>query len=135
MPDPTDPSLAELLAEADALPEHGGLGAALAAINRSVHDDAVTVTVNLHGKLVGLVLAEPAMQLPSADLAERISRATAEAAAAALADGVQVIADVCGEHIAAAIAPRDGGTRGTERGTRGDDEELTPQSWAIAWDA
>lgn len=61
-----EPTIDELLADADALPERGGLGAALDAIRCNVNDDAVSATVNLHGKLVGLEFTEHAMQLPAA---------------------------------------------------------------------
>lgn len=134
-----EPTINELLADADALPERGGLGAALDAISRNVSDDAVSVTVNLHGKLVGLEFTEHAMQLPAAELAARISQATSEAAAAALADGMQALTDACGEHIAAAVAehipvtPAQPAERPAAQ-SRADDEEFTPQSWAIAWD-
>ncbi|MGH3434509.1 MAG: hypothetical protein ACRDQB_16915 [Thermocrispum sp.] len=139
VPEPAEPTVAELLAEADALPEHGTLGATLDAINRTVRDDTVVVTVNLHGKLIGLELSEQAMNLPSADLAERISGATAEAAAAALADGLQAVTDVCGEHIAAAVIDYTGPIvparpEPPAPAVDTDDEEFAPRSWAIAWD-
>ena len=139
-PEFAEPTVAELLAEADALPEHGTLGATLDAIARTVRDETVAVTVTLHGKLVGLELSEQAMHLPSADLAERISRATAEAAAAALADGLQAVSDVCGADVAAACAEYTGPVVPAQAdgpeppAQHDDDEDFAPQSWAIAWD-
>lgn len=101
-------SIEDLLAEADAGRERGTLGATLDAINRSVHDVAVSVTVNLHGKLIGLELTEHAMALPPGELAARISAATTEAAAAALADGMQVLTDSFGGWIGDAIGDQIG---------------------------
>lgn len=131
-----EPTIDELLADADALPERGGLGAALDAISRNVSDDAVSVTVNLHGKLVGLEFTDHAMQLPAAELAARISQSTSEAAAAALADGMQALTDACGEQIAAAVARKSTVDTGKAKAhNENDDEEFVPQSWALAWDA
>lgn len=138
-----EPTTAELLAEADAL--HGSLGAALSAISRSASEDAVTVTVDLHGKLTGLAFTAQAMLLRPAELAVRISRATTEAAAAALADGMQVLTENCGELVAEAVAehtariaqPQEAEPAPAVATSTVDDEEaeFAPRSWAIAWDA
>lgn len=131
-----EPSIEQLLAEADALPEPGTLGAALDAINRSVSDETVAVTVNLHGKLVGLELAERAMSLPPAELADRISRATTEAAAAALADGMHLLTETCGEAVVSAVQEHVSAVQEHVSAIQDDDEDgFAPRSWAIAWDA
>jgi len=94
------PTIEDMLAEDD---ERGPLEAraALDAITRTAREDDVVVTVDLHGKLIGLELGRHAMALRPAALAARLSRLTAVAAEAALAAGAEVLAAVLDEQAAA----------------------------------
>ncbi|SES27966.1 hypothetical protein SAMN05216188_13015 [Lentzea xinjiangensis] len=96
------PTVEEMLAE-DEEREPLGTRAALDAITRTVREDDVVVTVDLHGKLVGLDLGERAMGLRPAALAARLNRLTAVAAEAALAAGAEVLAAVLDEPAAAEL--------------------------------
>ena len=69
------------------------LSAQLDAIRHSVTDGGVSVTVDLHGKLVDLRFDQQAMRLRAAELAAKIHQLTAQAAAAALAEGSRVLTD------------------------------------------
>ena len=91
-------SLEEVLAE-DEQREPLGLRAALDAITRSAREDDVVVTVDLHGKLVGLELGPRAMELRPVALAACLQRLTAGAAEAALAAGAEVLAAVLDEPV------------------------------------
>ncbi|GHH42863.1 hypothetical protein [Lentzea cavernae] len=91
-------TLEEELAE-DEEREPLGLRAALDAITRSAQADDVVVTVDLHGKLVGLELGPRAMELRPVALAARLQRLTAHAAEAALAAGAEVLAAVLDEPV------------------------------------
>ncbi|MFD5826093.1 hypothetical protein [Lentzea sp. NPDC060358] len=81
-----------------------GLRAALDAITRTAREDDVAVTVDLHGKLVGLELGPRAMELRPVALAECLSRLTAYAAEDALAAGAEVLAVVLEEPVALPVA-------------------------------
>lgn len=93
-------TIEDVLAE-DEEREPLGASAALDAITRSAREDDVVVTVDLHGKLVGLELGQRAMALRPAALAARLDRLTAVAAEAALAAGAEVLAAVLDEPSAA----------------------------------
>jgi hypothetical protein len=95
---PGEPTVEEMLADANTDTDAadgdtgGSLIAALAAIRRGAEDADVSVTVDLHGRLVGLTLGRRAMRLRATELAAVICRLTVEAAAAALTDGLAVLA-------------------------------------------
>ncbi|HEX7304750.1 hypothetical protein [Lentzea sp.] len=95
---PEPRSLDEELAEDEARAPLG-LRAALDAITRSAREDDVVVTVDLHGKLVGLELGPRAMELRPVALAACVQRLTAYAAEAALAAGAEVLAAVLDEPV------------------------------------
>ncbi len=86
-------TLEDMLAEDDDR-EALGVGAALDAITRSAREDDVVVTVDLHGKLIGLELGPRAMALRPAALAARVHRLADSAAAAALDAGAELLAAV-----------------------------------------
>ncbi|MCR3750480.1 hypothetical protein [Lentzea californiensis] len=96
------PTIEEVPAEDE---ERGPLEAraALDAITRTAREDDVVVTVDLHGKLVGLELGRRAMALRPAALAACLDRLTAVAAEAALAAGAEVLAAVLDEPAAAEL--------------------------------
>ncbi|WP_367137651.1 hypothetical protein [Saccharothrix sp. HUAS TT1] len=71
-----------------------GFGERLDAIRREASDRGVTVVVDLHGKPVGLDFSREALTMPPTELAGLVRRLADEAAAAALADGMAVLADV-----------------------------------------
>ncbi|MCX2951581.1 hypothetical protein [Lentzea sp. NEAU-D7] len=76
-----------------------GLRAALDAITRTAREDDVVVTVDLHGKLVGLELGPRAVELRPVALADCLQRLVAYAAEAALAAGAEVLAAVLDEPV------------------------------------
>lgn len=83
----------EMVTEAE---EHepAGLRDQLDAITGSVSEDGVSVTVDLHGKLIGLTLDQHVMTSRPTELAARVQRLAAFAATDALAAGMAVLADV-----------------------------------------
>lgn len=86
--DQHEPSVAQLIE--DGLTDEP-LGARLDAIRRTASAGGVTVTVDLHGQLVGLILDHAAMRLPAHELAARIQSSAGEAAQAALRDGLAIL--------------------------------------------
>ena len=76
-----------------------GLGERLDAIRREASDRGVTVVVDLHGKPVGLDFTREALTMAPAELAGVVRRLAEEAAAAALAEGMAVLADVVPPHL------------------------------------
>ncbi|ONI90190.1 hypothetical protein ALI22I_12740 [Saccharothrix sp. ALI-22-I] len=71
-----------------------GLGERLDAVRRETSASGVTVVVDLHGKLVDLSFTREALDLRPTELAGIVRRLTDEAADAALAEGMAVLADV-----------------------------------------
>ena len=71
-----------------------GLGDQLDEVRGEASGDGVSVTVDLHGKLVGLDFDRTALSLRPDDLAAVVRRLAAEAAADALARGTAVLAEV-----------------------------------------
>jgi hypothetical protein len=71
-----------------------GLGERLDAVRREASSSGVTVVVDLHGKLVDLSFAREALTLRPDALAGLVRELTAEAAAAAVAVGLAIVADV-----------------------------------------
>lgn len=82
-----------------------GLFDQLAAITASCSDSAhgIEATVNLDGKLVGLVLEPQALSLAPSALAEAIFTVTQRAAASALREGLSLVAPVAGEELRAEL--------------------------------
>ncbi|CCH33597.1 hypothetical protein ABZ816_22660 [Actinosynnema sp. NPDC047251] len=70
------------------------LGEQLDAIRATASDGGVTVTVDLHGKPVGLEFAREAFARTPSALAEAVRRLADRAAADALAQGMAVLTDV-----------------------------------------
>ncbi|XVS62547.1 hypothetical protein ACQPYE_30390 [Actinosynnema sp. CA-299493] len=71
-----------------------GLGERLDAVRREASASGVTVVVDLHGKPVDLSFTREALALRPAELAGVIRELADEAAAAAVAEGVAILADV-----------------------------------------
>ena len=71
-----------------------GLGERLDAVRREASSSGVTVVVDLHGKPVDLSFEREALTLRPAALADLVRRLADEAAAAAVAEGVSILADV-----------------------------------------
>lgn len=71
-----------------------GLGERLDAVRCGASSSGVTVVVDLHGKPVDLTFTREALALRPADLASVIRRLADEAAAAAAAEGLSILADV-----------------------------------------
>jgi hypothetical protein len=71
-----------------------GLGERLDAVRREASASGVTVVVDLHGKPVDLAFTREALTLRPAELAGLIRELVDEAAAAAVAEGVAIVADV-----------------------------------------
>ncbi|MEU4767124.1 hypothetical protein AB0H12_28105 [Actinosynnema sp. NPDC023794] len=71
-----------------------GLGERLDAVRREASASGVTVVVDLHGKLVDLSFAREALTLRPAALAGLVRQLADEAAAAAVAEGMSIVADV-----------------------------------------
>lgn len=115
----------------------GGVSAELGAITATASGDGVEVTVNLAGRLVGLVLAPHALATRPSALAAEIVRLTLEASTTALDAGVAVLAPVVGEELAgelrALVLPRDPAeparTEATDR--YADDDFSTIETWAL----
>lgn len=75
----------------------------LARIECTAHGDGIAATVNLEGRLVDLTLTAQAVALPADELAAEVFRLTQEAAAAALAEGLDALTPVAGEDLAAEL--------------------------------
>ncbi|MEV0679560.1 hypothetical protein AB0I60_23840 [Actinosynnema sp. NPDC050436] len=75
-------------------PDVPSLGGRLDAIRATASGDGVTVTVDLHGKPVGLEFAREAFTRTPSALAETVRRLADEAAADALARGLAVVTEV-----------------------------------------
>jgi hypothetical protein len=75
----------------------------LARIERTARGDGIAATVNLEGRLVDLTLSAQAVALPPEELAAEIFHLTQEASGAALADGLDALAPVAGEELAAEL--------------------------------
>lgn len=71
-----------------------GLGARLDDIRGEASGDGVSVTVDLHGKLVGLEFDRAAFTLRPDDLARVVRRLAEVATEDALAQGTAVVAEV-----------------------------------------
>ena len=82
------------------------LGARLDAIRHTASAGGVTVTVDLHGQLVGLILDHAAMRLPAHELAARIKSSAGEAAQAALHEGLAVLSASTSTGLTAELATR-----------------------------
>ncbi|PRY44558.1 hypothetical protein CLV43_102123 [Umezawaea tangerina] len=74
-----------------------GVGERLDAVRCAAEDHGVVVVVDLHGKPVDLTFTREALRMGPADLAAVVRRLTAEAAAAALAEGMAVIGELVPE--------------------------------------
>ncbi|NUT53895.1 MAG: hypothetical protein HOV94_42390 [Saccharothrix sp.] len=70
-----------------------GLGERLDAVRCEASASGVTVVVDLHGKPVDLSFTREALTLRPADLADVVRRVADEAAAAALAEGMAILAE------------------------------------------
>jgi hypothetical protein len=71
-----------------------GLGERLDAVRCEASSSGVTVVVDLHGKPVDLAFTREALALRPVELASVIRRLADEAAAAAVAEGLSILADV-----------------------------------------
>jgi hypothetical protein len=74
---------------------------------RATGEAGVSVEVNLDGMLIGLSLTEQAVRLGTAALAAEIFRLTHQASAAALAEGIDVVAPLAGPELAALLETRE----------------------------
>ncbi|MFC4858445.1 hypothetical protein [Actinophytocola glycyrrhizae] len=77
--------------------------ATLSAITATATDEGIAATVNLEGRLVALTLAPHALAAGPGPLAATIYRLVQEASAAALNTGIEVLAPVAGEELAAEL--------------------------------
>lgn len=80
------------------------LSARLETIRRTASAGGVTVTVDMHGRLVGLILDHAAVRLPAHELAARIKSSSDEAAQAARHDGIAVLSAAAGAGLTADLA-------------------------------
>ncbi|WP_106618300.1 hypothetical protein [Saccharothrix carnea] len=76
-----------------------GLGERLDAVRCEASGSGVTVVVDLHGKPVDLSFTREALTLRPAELADVVRRLADEAAAAAVAEGMAILADVVPPHL------------------------------------
>lgn len=110
LPETAEPTVEQMLTSHDAEsgPRDGSLSAALAAVRHGAGEDDVSVTVDLHGALVGLTLGPRAVRMRATELAALIQRLVTTAAAAALADGLAVLAasGACDQAVLAELAER-----------------------------
>lgn len=128
----------ELLAAADEVAAtSGSLSTKLATITADAAEDGVSLTVDLHGKLIGLSFDRQAMAVRPDELAARIQRLCENATVAAMADGVAALADVVDteqlgldEHRERAERP----CRPVRPRTPQEDDEAfyTPTTWRMA---
>jgi hypothetical protein len=84
-------SIDELITIAEELPERFGLAERVGQVRGTARGEGVSVSVDTHGMLVELELADRALGLGPERLAAEISRLAAEAATNALQDALQVI--------------------------------------------
>lgn len=75
----------------------------LSAITATATADGITATVNLEGRLVALDLEPHALAAGPDSLAAEIFRLVQEASAAALNTGIEILAPVAGEDLAAEL--------------------------------
>jgi hypothetical protein len=75
----------------------------LSAITATASGGGVVVTVNLEGRLVGLVLEPQALAVAPGALADTIFRLVQEAAGAALNAGIEVLAPEAGDEVMAEL--------------------------------
>ncbi|MFI9010608.1 hypothetical protein ACIGNX_25565 [Actinosynnema sp. NPDC053489] len=76
-----------------------GLGERLDAVRAEASASGVTVVVDLHGKPVDLSFTREALAVRPAELAALVRRLADEAAAAAVAQGTSILADVVPPHL------------------------------------
>jgi hypothetical protein len=94
----------ELLAAADEFAStSGSLSSQLASIMGNARGNGVLVSVDLHGKLVGLQFDQQAMYLSPDELAAKIQQLAEEASAAAMSDGVAALAEVVDDSLYAEL--------------------------------
>lgn len=98
-----DLTVEEMLAAADDV-AGDGLGARLDAIRHQATDGGIAVTVDLHGKLVGLTIDHRAMRLPAHELAGKLRTLTDKAAEAAVDEALTVLGTVCDDSLVAELA-------------------------------
>lgn len=77
--------------------------ATLSAITATAAGDGIEATVNLEGRLIALELAPHALAAGPAALAAEIFRLVQEASAAALNAGIETLAPVAGDDLAAEL--------------------------------
>ena len=77
--------------------------ASLSAITATATGDGIMATVNLEGRLVALALEPHALAVGPGPLAAEIFRLVQEASATALNTGIEVLAPVAGEDLAAEL--------------------------------
>jgi uncharacterized protein YuzE len=127
----------ELLAAADEVAATSeSLCAKLAAITAEAADGGVALTVDLHGKLIGLSFERQAMALRPDELASRIQKLGENATVAAMADGVAALAEVVDTEQLGLddYRAREEPARRTPRprAPRDDDDEFfTPATWRM----
>jgi len=76
-----------------------GVGERLDAIRGGAEDQGVAVVVDLHGRLVDLSFTREALRSRPAELADVVRRLTADAAEAALAEGMAVVGELVPESV------------------------------------
>ncbi|WP_103344006.1 hypothetical protein [Amycolatopsis sp. CA-126428] len=112
----------ELADDAFAAPEPG-YGARLAAIRAAAAGDGIAVVVDLHGALVDLRFDRWAPARSPGELAGVIRRLSAEAGAAALRQGRELLGDLLPDEPRTAARPR-------RRPPEPDEDTLVPATWA-----
>jgi hypothetical protein len=85
------------------LSEQATVFAPLSEITATAATDGITATVNLEGRLIALTLEPHALAAGPGPLAAEIFRLVQEASAAALNKGIEVLAPVAGEELAAEL--------------------------------
>ncbi|HEY0639936.1 MAG TPA: hypothetical protein VGD67_20040 [Pseudonocardiaceae bacterium] len=99
-----EPTVEEMLEFYDANEPASSLADAVAAVRHTLAEDDVTVTVDVHGRLVDLTLGPRAMRLRGAELAARVRSLAERAAHAALGEAVTMLTPHCSPTLAAVLA-------------------------------
>lgn len=109
--------------------------AALSAITATATGDGIEATVNLEGRLIALELAPHALAAGPAKLAAEIFRLVQEASATALHAGIEVLAPVAGDDLAAElralVLPEPTPPAPVRPRPAPEDDFSTVESWAV----
>ena len=105
--------------------------ATLSAITATVTGDGITATVNLEGRLIALELAPHALAAGPAALAAEIFRLVQEASAVALNAGIEALAPVAGDDLAAELRALVLPEPAPPTAPAQEDDFSTVESWAV----